>query len=169
MASGRMRYFNVVLVLKRLGWTVDGIAELLARYPNGIAQKYCGRLRDEVVRVYNKTKEPPPHALRLTFFDDLTEDPTRQALADQERDRARRNLKLDRTARQGQVRTAHRHRGSQSRRPGLARLRTKGRSGVVYFALERADLVRRRLIAHKLRDDLARPADRGRRARQSIC
>ena len=28
--------------------------------------------------------------------------------------------------------------------------RTKGRSGVVYFALERADLVRRRLIAHKL-------------------
>jgi AAA domain len=32
--------------------------------------------------------------------------------------------------------------------------RTKGRSGVVYFALERADLVRRRLIAHKLRDGL---------------
>jgi hypothetical protein len=31
---------------------------------------------------------------------------------------------------------------------------TKGRSGVVYFALERADLVRRRLIAHKLRDSL---------------
>jgi hypothetical protein len=31
---------------------------------------------------------------------------------------------------------------------------TKGRSGVVYFALERADLVRRRLIAHKLRDGL---------------
>jgi AAA domain-containing protein len=33
--------------------------------------------------------------------------------------------------------------------------RTKGRSGVVYFALERADLVRRRLIAHKQRDGLA--------------
>jgi hypothetical protein len=32
--------------------------------------------------------------------------------------------------------------------------RTKGRSGVVIFALERADLVRRRLIAHRLRDDL---------------
>ena len=33
--------------------------------------------------------------------------------------------------------------------------RTKDRSGdAVYFALERADLVRRRLIAHKLRDDL---------------
>jgi hypothetical protein len=31
--------------------------------------------------------------------------------------------------------------------------RTKGRSGVVYFALERADLVRRRLIAHKQRDN----------------
>ena len=32
--------------------------------------------------------------------------------------------------------------------------RTKDRAGVVYFALERADLVKRRLIAHKLRDDL---------------
>ena len=32
--------------------------------------------------------------------------------------------------------------------------RTKGRSGVVYFALERADLVRRRLVAHKQRDGL---------------
>jgi AAA domain len=31
--------------------------------------------------------------------------------------------------------------------------RTKGRYGVVYFALERADLVRRRLIAHKQRDN----------------
>ena len=33
--------------------------------------------------------------------------------------------------------------------------RTKCRCGVVYFAFERADLVRRRLIAHKLRDGLA--------------
>lgn len=32
--------------------------------------------------------------------------------------------------------------------------RTKGRSAVVYFALERADLVRRRLIAHRRRDNL---------------
>jgi hypothetical protein len=32
--------------------------------------------------------------------------------------------------------------------------RSKERSGVVYFALERADLVRRRLIAHKQRDSL---------------
>jgi AAA domain len=32
--------------------------------------------------------------------------------------------------------------------------RTKSRTGVVYFALERADLVRRRLIAHKQRDRL---------------
>ena len=34
--------------------------------------------------------------------------------------------------------------------------RTKGRSGVVYFALERADLVRRRLVAHQRRDGLPR-------------
>jgi len=33
--------------------------------------------------------------------------------------------------------------------------RTKSRCGVVYFALERADLVKRRLIAHKQRDGLS--------------
>jgi hypothetical protein len=33
--------------------------------------------------------------------------------------------------------------------------RTKGRSGVVFFALERADLVKRRLVAHRRRDDLS--------------
>ena len=32
--------------------------------------------------------------------------------------------------------------------------RTKGAHGVIYFALERADLVKRRLIAHKQRDSL---------------
>jgi hypothetical protein len=32
--------------------------------------------------------------------------------------------------------------------------RTKGRSGVVYFTFERADLVKRRLVAHRRRDDL---------------
>ncbi len=32
--------------------------------------------------------------------------------------------------------------------------RTKGRFGVLYFALERADLVKRRLVAHRLRDQL---------------
>jgi hypothetical protein len=35
--------------------------------------------------------------------------------------------------------------------------RNKERAGVLYFALERADLVKRRLIAHRLRDEL--PAD----------
>ena len=34
--------------------------------------------------------------------------------------------------------------------------RTKGAAGVVYFALERVDLVKRRFIAHRQRDDLGR-------------
>lgn len=33
--------------------------------------------------------------------------------------------------------------------------RTKAKGGVIYFALERADLVNRRLVAHRLRDKLA--------------
>jgi AAA domain-containing protein len=49
-------FWNVVLALKRLSWSIDGIADLLEQHPNGIAQKYRGRLRQEVERVYNKIK-----------------------------------------------------------------------------------------------------------------
>jgi AAA domain len=59
-------FFNVVLVLKRLGWTVDGITPLLETYPDGIAKKYYGRLWQEVERVYGKIKidggAQPPEA-----------------------------------------------------------------------------------------------------------
>jgi hypothetical protein len=49
-------FWNVVVALKRLGWTADGILELLERHPDGIAKKYEGRLRQEVERAYNKIK-----------------------------------------------------------------------------------------------------------------
>jgi DNA-binding transcriptional ArsR family regulator len=49
-------FFNVMVALKRLGFTVDGIVDLLDRYPDGIAKKYEGRLRQEVERVYLKIK-----------------------------------------------------------------------------------------------------------------
>jgi DNA-binding transcriptional ArsR family regulator len=49
-------FWNVVVALKRLGWTADGILGLLERYPNGVAKKYEGRLRQEVDRAYNKIK-----------------------------------------------------------------------------------------------------------------
>lgn len=58
-ASNRDRsqtFWNVMLVLKRLGFTVDGIINLLELYPGGIMQKYEGRLRQEVERAYNKIK-----------------------------------------------------------------------------------------------------------------
>jgi AAA domain/RepB DNA-primase from phage plasmid/IclR helix-turn-helix domain len=47
-------FFNVVLVLKHNGWTVDGIVALLDQHSNGIAAKYQGRLRHEVERIYGK-------------------------------------------------------------------------------------------------------------------
>jgi hypothetical protein len=54
-ASNRsLAFWNVMIVLKRLGFTVEGIVNLLERYPDGIAKKYEGRLRQEVERVYNK-------------------------------------------------------------------------------------------------------------------
>jgi RepB DNA-primase from phage plasmid/Family of unknown function (DUF5906) len=55
-------FFNVMLVLKRIGWTIEGITALLERYPGGIAAKYQGRLRQEIERVYDKIKvqQAPP-------------------------------------------------------------------------------------------------------------
>jgi AAA domain/RepB DNA-primase from phage plasmid/IclR helix-turn-helix domain len=52
-------FWNVVMVLKGDGWSVDGIVALLDRYPNGIAAKYVGRLRREVERAYDKIKGDP--------------------------------------------------------------------------------------------------------------
>ena len=52
-------FFNVVRTLKEDGWTVDGIAALLERYPRGIARKYRGRIRREVERVYSKIRIKP--------------------------------------------------------------------------------------------------------------
>jgi hypothetical protein len=49
-----LAFFNVMIVLKELGFTVEGILELLERYPEGVAKKYEGRLRREVKRVYDK-------------------------------------------------------------------------------------------------------------------
>jgi hypothetical protein len=49
-------FFNVMIVLKEAGWTVDGIVTLLEHYPKGIAFKYRGRLRREVERAFTKIK-----------------------------------------------------------------------------------------------------------------
>jgi hypothetical protein len=48
-------FWNVILVLKQDGWSIDAIVALLEKYPAG-ARKYRGRLRREVERVYNKIR-----------------------------------------------------------------------------------------------------------------
>jgi hypothetical protein len=61
-ASNRDRsqtFWNVTVALKRLGFTVEGIVDLLERHPDGIAKKYEGRLRQEVERDYKKIREQP--------------------------------------------------------------------------------------------------------------
>ena len=47
-------FMSAVLSMKAHGRTVDEIERLFARYPNGIAAKYAGRLRQEVERAYFK-------------------------------------------------------------------------------------------------------------------
>jgi hypothetical protein len=54
-AGRRSQDFNrVVWSLAGMGHTVDAIEERLAKYPDGIATKYGGRLREEIERCYTK-------------------------------------------------------------------------------------------------------------------
>jgi hypothetical protein len=49
-----VRFWNVMIVLKDLGFTIDGIVTLFGKYPDGIAAKYRGRLRHQVETVWAK-------------------------------------------------------------------------------------------------------------------
>jgi hypothetical protein len=60
-------FFNVIVVLKQDGWTVDGIAALLEKYPGGIAAKYVGRLRHEVERSMTRSSSVA-HRHNLTMI-----------------------------------------------------------------------------------------------------
>jgi RepB DNA-primase from phage plasmid len=57
-------FHSVVAQLKRRHWTVEAIATLLEKYPDGIAKKYIKRLRKEIERSYAKVANgaaaPPP-------------------------------------------------------------------------------------------------------------
>jgi hypothetical protein len=63
-------FYRVVGDLKELGRSIGQIEELLAKYPRGIAEKYIGRLRQEIERCYGKTREaadpPPPTTVTST-------------------------------------------------------------------------------------------------------
>src|SRR5262249_20878294 len=67
-------FFNVVLVLKRLNFSVDQIRSLLEQHPDGIARKYVGRLRQEIERVYGKLDQAQRNVTKifpLTAFKDI--------------------------------------------------------------------------------------------------
>jgi hypothetical protein len=54
-AGGRSEKFQeVVWHLAASGWTIDQIVDELAKYPNGIGEKYAGRLAIEVARSFTK-------------------------------------------------------------------------------------------------------------------
>jgi hypothetical protein len=52
-------FHSVVALLKKRRWSTEGIVGLLEKYPNGIACKYIGRLREEVERSYGKHAVTP--------------------------------------------------------------------------------------------------------------
>jgi hypothetical protein len=47
-------FHSVVAQLKRRRWGVEAITSLFEKYPDGVARKYAGRIRDEVERSYDK-------------------------------------------------------------------------------------------------------------------
>jgi RepB DNA-primase N-terminal domain len=49
-----VQFHSVVGQLQKRRWTIEAITELFEKYPNGIAQKYAGRVREEVERSYGK-------------------------------------------------------------------------------------------------------------------
>jgi len=49
-------FHRAVAELKKRHWTVDQIEALLARYLNGVAAKYAGRLRAEIERSFKKVE-----------------------------------------------------------------------------------------------------------------
>jgi AAA domain len=69
-------FWNVVKVLKEDGWTITGIVTLLDRFPNGIANKYRGRLQREVERVWAKLngeqQQQQPKNFQLKPFSAIT-------------------------------------------------------------------------------------------------
>jgi hypothetical protein len=53
-------FHGVIGKLKRDGWSLDAIVELLQEYPDGIARKYCGRIAYAAELSYGKIEIPAP-------------------------------------------------------------------------------------------------------------
>ncbi|WP_244483627.1 AAA family ATPase [Methylobacterium sp. Leaf91] len=51
-------FHHAVCWLKDYGWSVDRIEGLLSAHPNGVAEKYEGRLRGEIERCWDKAEAP---------------------------------------------------------------------------------------------------------------
>jgi hypothetical protein len=101
----------------------------------------------------NGSKDSKPDAIKLTFFDELVKVAPKPWLIKNVIARGETSSWI---APPGKGKSAllvdiavHLANGKNWRG-----YRTKGRCGVVYFAIERADLVKRRLVAHRLRDNL---------------
>jgi hypothetical protein len=52
-------FHSIIAQLKKRRWSIEAIVRLLENYPNGIAQKYLGRIGEEVERSYDKFAPTP--------------------------------------------------------------------------------------------------------------
>jgi DNA-binding transcriptional MerR regulator len=53
------KFFHVVGWLKDLGFSISDIEQLFSEHPQGIAQKYEGRLRKQITECFSKTQDHP--------------------------------------------------------------------------------------------------------------
>jgi hypothetical protein len=62
-------FFKAVATLKRKFWRLDDIVALFDRYPQGIAKKYAGRVREETKRAFNKINPGRDKLPKITLRD----------------------------------------------------------------------------------------------------
>src|SRR5262249_36479835 len=63
--AGVPEFFDIVRTLRTIGFTIDGIAALLERYPDGLAKNCGGPVRHQVEIVWAKLKPTPIPKLPL--------------------------------------------------------------------------------------------------------
>jgi hypothetical protein len=156
-------FHHAVKWLKDCGWSLDDIIALLTQYPNGIARKYGQRLAAEARRCFDKpdgtdanrieidqSKQNFPPGIPLSYYGEFgaTADKVWILKGVIAKDETSSWIGPPGTGKSALITDIVIHIASGEDWRGN---RSKQSCGVVYFALERAGLVKRRLTAHAQR------------------
>jgi hypothetical protein len=147
------QFHHAVGWLKQLGWGINKIVAVLEAHPKGIAEKYAGRLRKEVMRSFEKVEGPEQteqskRPSRIFYFSDCDQAIRKEWLLKglMAAGESSSCVGPPGSGKSGALTAIAVHIASGRDWRGF---RNKRRCAVAYFALERGVLVRRRLAAYK--------------------